>query len=313
VSAATRSRVREAAKSLGYVPSQAGRALSTRTTGRVGVVSAELGNPFYPALLEPLHDRLAEAGYRTILVTDRGEAPVELEPLVDGSLDGVVLTTCSRTSPLPRELSRRGLPFVLLNRTVDDGSLDGGATDRCVVDNRAGAALAADLLVELGHTRIGAVFGPADTSTGHQRAEGFRSRLASRGVRLDPRLVLQGPFDARTGHAGLRQLIGQAGENDWPTAVFCGNDVIALGVCNAARGLGLAIPGRLSVIGFDDIPMASWEAFDLTTLRADLPGLAAAAAEQLLRRMREPDAAPRTITMTPTLVRRGTHAPIARP
>ena len=102
--------MREAAWALGYVPSQAGRALSTRTTRRVGVVSAELGNPFYPALLEPLHDALAELGYRTILVTDRGDVPVEVEPLIDGSLDGVVLTTCELDSTLPQELDRRGCP-----------------------------------------------------------------------------------------------------------------------------------------------------------------------------------------------------------
>jgi len=74
------------------------------------VVSAELGNPFYPALLEPLHDSLAEHGYSMILVTDRGDVPVEIEPLIDGSLDGVLLTTCTLDSTLPHELAARGLP-----------------------------------------------------------------------------------------------------------------------------------------------------------------------------------------------------------
>jgi LacI family transcriptional regulator len=150
VSAATRRRVREAARSLGYVPSQAGRALSTRRSRKIGVISAELSNPFYPALLGPLHDALAGHGYRTVLFTDRGERPVELDPLLDGSLDGVVLTTSERTSSLPGELMARGVPFVMVNRTVD-----GIEADRCVAGNRVGAAAVAELLAHLGHRRAG--------------------------------------------------------------------------------------------------------------------------------------------------------------
>ncbi|MQA82440.1 MAG: LacI family DNA-binding transcriptional regulator [Streptosporangiales bacterium] len=305
VSEATRHTVREAARALGYVPSQAGRALSTRSAGRVGIVSAELGNPFYPALIGPLSDGLAAAGYRTILVTDRGDAPVELEPLVDGSLDGVVLTTAERTSALPVELHRRGLPYVLVNRVVD-----GVDADSCVVDNRAGAASVADLLAELGHRHVGAVLGPDATSTGHEREWGFRDRLGDLGVALPGRLVRRVAFDADEGRRALTSLLA---ERPRPTAVFCGNDVIAFGVRNAARAAGVRIPADLTVVGFDDIPMASWEVFDLTTVRTDLAAMARHAVDLLVERMaspRRPDRRPaRREVLTPELVRRGTHAP----
>ncbi len=179
VSAPTRRKVREAARALGYVPIQSGRALSTQSTGRVGIVSAELTNPFYPAIIEPLHDRLADAGYRTILITDRGEAPVEVEPLIDGSLDGVIVTTSTLSSSLPEELRRRGVPCVLVNRAVDTVGVD-----RCVSDNLEGGAMVADFLLDLGHRRIAAIFGPGTTSTGHERAVSFQQRLADRGAAM---------------------------------------------------------------------------------------------------------------------------------
>jgi len=301
VSAVTRRRVREAARQLGYVPSHAGRALSTQTTGRIGIVSAELGNPFYPALLEPLHAALAERGYRAILLTDRGDAPVELEPLIDGSLDGVVLTTTERSSALPHELTRRGLPFVMLNRTVA-----GVCADACAADNRSGAAAVADLLVDLGHRRIGGVLGPESTSTGEERALGFRDRLAERGVPLSPRHVVRGPFAEATGRAGLRALLRA---DPAPTALFCGNDVVALGVCNAARAAGIAVPEQLSVIGFDDIPMAGWDLVDLTTVRTDLAAMARAAAQLITARIQAPAAPVRTVIVQSEIVLRRTHAP----
>jgi len=299
VSASTRRRVREAARALGYVPIQSGRALSTQTTGRIGIVSAELSNPFYPTLIEPIHDRLADAGFRTILVTDRGDVPVELEPLVDGSLDGIIITTCERSSTLPGELARRGVPFVLLNRVVD--TVD---ADRCVVDNTAGAALVADFLVDLGHTDIAAVFGPAETSTGLERARGFAQRLADHGMTLPTRLIHEGPFTPRTGTEAFNAFVQHR-----PTAVFCANDVIAFGVLNAARTAGVRIPDELTVVGFDDIPMASWEVLNLTTIRSDLNELASAAVALLIRRMETPESPRESVVLRPELIARGTHGP----
>jgi LacI family transcriptional regulator len=210
------------------------------------VVSAELQNPFYPALLDPLNAALANLGYRTILVTDRHGEDVQLEQLVDGSLDGVVLTTSTLGSELPSELTRRGVPHILLNRDVTDSS-----SDTCTVDNAAGAAMVADLLVGHGHRRIGAVFGPRDTSTGSERANAFRQRLVELGNPLDERLVRSGPFSESTGRAALADLATGPAP---PTALFCGNDVIAFGVLNAARSLSIQVPAQLTVIGFDDGP-----------------------------------------------------------
>ena len=179
LSEATRQRVVEAAEALQYVPSQRGRSLATRSTGQIGIVVSDLGNPFYLQVLDELHQALSETHLRMLVLTPDARDSVPLERLADGSLDGAILTTTLLDSSLPAELSERGFPFVLLNREVDDAPCD-----VCVVDNHRGGMLAASDLVSLGHTQIAAVFGPATTSTGRDREAGFRAGLAEAGVPL---------------------------------------------------------------------------------------------------------------------------------
>lgn len=295
-------RIKDAADALGYVPSQLGRGLATRSTRRIGLVAAELTNPFYPHLAEPLHDQLERAGYRTVLFAEREDNQVAFADLVDGLLDGVVLTTTLLGSMLPKALSERGLPFVFLNRR--NYEVD---ADAVVVDNAYGGALVADLLVQGGHRRVGAVLGPRNTSTGREREAGFRQRLSEHGVDLPTSLTASGEFSFTAGDAGLRSLLSG---NRPPTAVFCANDVLALGALNAATCLGVRVPEDVSIVGFDDIDMSSWARFDLTTVHCDLVGLANAAADLLLKRIADPKRMNSQIVQRPKLVLRGTHTSV---
>ncbi len=297
ISPATRARVRAAAAELHYVPSQLGRSLSTRTTRRIGIVAAELTNPFYPALLAPLHRELADAGYRAILVTADPAAPVAVDALVDGSVDGVVLTASAVDSGLPTVLAGHRVPVVLLNRETD-----GPGPDACVPDNAGGAAAVADLLTGLGHRRIGVLTGPTSISTSRDRLAAFRAALPG----LDPALVVSGEYDPAAGAAGLATLLDRP---EPPTAVFCANDVIAIGALNAARRRGVAVPAELTVVGFDDIPAAGWDVLDLTTVQVDLTAMAAAAVRLLLRRLAAPAAPVERVVVPVRPVLRGTHAP----
>jgi LacI family transcriptional regulator len=301
VSAATRKRVRRLATDLGYVPSRRGRSLSTRATGQVAVVVADLGNPFYAEAIEHLHAAFDERERRVVVLTDPLETtPLEPERLLDGSVDGAVLTTTLLTSDLPRELAARGLPVVQLNRAVD-----GDVADACVTENVAGGRAAAEELVRLGHTAVGAIFGPADTSTGRDREVGFRSGMAAAGIELAPVHVRRGPFAYATGHRALGQMLAAPRR---PTAVFCANDVVAIGALNAARALGVAVPGELTVFGFDDIAMASWDVFALSTVRQDLAAMARTAASMLCDRIADPAGLPRRVTLPAAVVLRGSHA-----
>jgi len=298
---ATRERVREAAAQLGYVSSRRGRSLSTRATDQIAVLVTDLGNPFYAEAVEHLHGALEEHGQRVVVLTNGADDTGWDARLLDGSVDGVVLTNQRLRSPLPAQLIERGLPCVLFNRAVD-----GASGDVCVSRNAAGAAAAARELVALGHRRVGAIFGPRDTSTGRDRERGFRAALAKAGQPIDEALVRRGPFTFATGHEGLRSLLAGATA---PTAVFCGNDVVAIGALNAAAAAGVAVPAEVSIFGFDDIAMARWDVFGLSTVRQDLPAMAAAVAQMLLARIAEPTLPARRVVTDTRLVLRGSHGP----
>ncbi|PXY28991.1 LacI family transcriptional regulator [Prauserella sp. PE36] len=299
VSEETVRKVRMAAEALNYVPSEAGRSLSTRISHRIGVLVTDLANPFYPHLVGPLHDELEQRGYRMMLFTERSEAAASAERLVDRSIDGLVLATSTLDSALPAELGRRELPFVYLNR---EGTTP---ADAVAVDNRLGGEQVARQLVEDGHRHIGGIFGPDNTSTGRDRELGFRQALADAGIALRPAHVRHGPFEFETGRDALPELLAA---DPAPTAVFCGNDVVAIGVLDAARRLGVDVPSQLTVVGFDDIPMASWASFELSTVRHDLRGMARTAAGLLVERVSGAyQGEPRRVVLSPRFVGRRTH------
>ncbi|MGW2345750.1 LacI family DNA-binding transcriptional regulator [Streptomyces sp. NPDC001661] len=301
VSLATREKIKRAAQALNYVPSEAGRTLSTRSTHRVGVIVTDMTNPFYPHVVAPLHDELQRLGYRMMLLTERSDEAVAEEKLLDQSLDGVVLATATTDSRLPALLERRGMPYVFLNR--DTGRPGDFAS---VVDNEGGGRLVAQELVGLGHRRIAGIFGAANTTTGRDRELGFRLALADAGIGLPDDRVVRGAFEYETGYAALPALLDAA---EPPTAVFCGNDVVAIGVLNAAIAAGVKVPDDLTVIGFDDLPMAAWEVFRLTTVRHDLGELAFQAARLLARRIAgEVDADGERLVLPTQFVPRATHA-----
>lgn len=298
---ATRARVREAAASLAYIPSRRGRSLSTRSTGLLAVVVSEIGNPFYMEALNHLHAALDESR-RLIVLTDPFDAPpAPADRLLDGSVDGAILMTVTLDSALPADLTARGLPTVLFNRTID-----GDVVDSCESENAAGAAAVAHQLLRDGHEAIGALLGPADTSTGRDREHGLRQTLAAAGRPLHDELTRRGPFTHAAGHAGLTALMAQPTP---PTAIACANDVIAFGALNAARALGLSVPGDVTIFGFDDIAMAGWEVFELSTVRQDLGAMAQTTLTLLQERIARPDLPARRVRARTELVLRASHGP----
>lgn len=299
----TRDRVLRAAAELAYIPSESARSLSSTRTRRVAVVSDALTNPYYPQLVEPIRRHLWEHELQMVLVTETGhpdDPSVSLEALADGSYDGVILTTTTRRSTLPRDLTERAIPHVLVNRVLDVPESPG-----CTVDNAGGVALVADLLARLGHRRVAAVHGPTDTSTGRERAESLRAGLRRHGVPLPRELVRQSAFDHDSAMTVAASLLDRP---EPPTAIVGGNDVIALGVLSAARATGVRVPGDLTVIGFDDIPMAGWPLVGLTTVHCDLDTLARVSVGLLTRQIAGMSVPTATVRIPVSLVTRGTHA-----
>ncbi len=299
VAETTRQKVMLAAADLGYVTSELGRSLSTRSTHQIAMV-ADLRNALYPTLVEPLHDRFAEHGLRMVLLAERGDDQATYERVLDRSVDGVVLTTTLIGSSLSKGLLDRGLPFVELNRRSGRRSLDS-----VTADNRGGAVDVARLLLAEGHRRIAAVFGGMNASTSRDREAGFRSALSEAGIELPAGRVAHGGFGYEDGERGMATVM--RGRHS-PTAVFCFGDLVAVGAINQAHRMGLAVPRDVAIVGFDDIAMAAWPCFDLTTARVDLTGMAVAAADLLVRRLGADDSPARTEVFPTQIVLRGTHS-----
>lgn len=300
----TTARVLEAARAMNYTPNLAARSLITRKTGTVGVVVSDITNPFYPELLDILHNELALAGYRTILVNERTDASVEqhVEDLVQGvAVDGLVYVSATLGTPLPGR-SARDIPAVLVNRYIDAAELD-----LVVADNQRGGALVAEAMLAHGHRRIAIIAGPENTTTSRDRERGFRERLAAFGSPLDETLRRVGQFSHASGYQWCLDLLASEPR---PTALFAANDVIAFGALDAARRVGIKVPDELSIVGFDDIDMAGWEGFSLTTVRQPLAEMGRAAAKLLLDRIDvDAELPPRSRVFPVGLVRRDTLAP----
>ncbi|MBV9747751.1 MAG: LacI family DNA-binding transcriptional regulator [Acetobacteraceae bacterium] len=259
VAPAMRARVLEAAARLGYQPNAIARSLSTRRSGIVGIVMATMTNPFYPEVLEHLSRRLHEADLRTLLfnVPPGQELDSELPLLLRYQVDAVVIASATISSAMAREWAATGRAAVLFNRTVPGAKV---ASVSC--DNEAGGRAVADFLVARGHRCPAFVAGRRDTSTNLDRERGFLARLQDLGVPLHAR-VDGGEYSYEAGFAAALELAGQR-----PDAIFFANDIMALGGMDALRHrLRLCVPEDVSVVGFDDIPMAAWPSYGLTTVQ----------------------------------------------
>ncbi|MDN3497060.1 LacI family DNA-binding transcriptional regulator [Planococcus sp. APC 4015] len=298
VSEDTKRRVRESAELLGYVPSEAGRALSSGRTRRIGLLVTDLANQFYAQIIAPVHLELEAMGYQLMLQTETADNETAVERLVANGLDGVILATTTVDSVAPVRLRDRGLPFVYFNRTAS--LVDADAT---IVDSGPGFAAAVSRAVELGHRRIGAVLGPRNTSTAQSRELALRAALSDHGLALDPAYVRRSPFDTVAGDEATASLLAM---DEPPTVIFCGNDVVAYGALNAARRAGVAVPGGVSIIGFDDLPAASWPIIELSTIAYDFVAMAREAAGLITRRIEQPHAPIDHIEFATTFVERGT-------
>lgn len=275
ISTKTRQRVLQVADELGYLPNVIARSLSTNRTNIVGVVMANLtGSLFYAQLLELLAQRVQDMGKHLLLLnTPPGGSMDELLLRVVGyQVDALVIASTRSDDELvqPGDLTDR--PVILLNRTTTDPRVH---VVSC--DNEAGGRLAADFLIDAGHERLGYVAGPETVSTSALRQRGFVDRVRERGG--DVLIRDDNPYTYGAGCQAARDLLAA---DDPPDALFCAADIIALGLLDTARReLGVGVPDELSVIGFDDIHLAAWPTYDLTTVHQPVDDMVAAVTDLL--------------------------------
>lgn len=295
VSAETKKRVREAARALGYVVSETGRALASGRTRRAGLLVTDLDNQFYPYAISAMHRQLQALDYQLILHTEATDSELVAERLIGNGLDGVVLATTTSDSTLPLRLQDRRLPFVYFNRTA--AAVE---ADSVTVDAAAGLAEVAAAVAAHGHQRVAAIFGPRNTSTGEEREDALRRSLERHGLSVSMALTHRGPFDVATGYRGAQEFLAA---DPRPTVIVCSNDVVAIGALNAVHEAGLRVPEDISVVGFDDLPPAGWPVVGLTTVAFDLPAMAETAARLLIERIGAEESAPYRHEVFPTVLK----------
>ncbi len=260
VSAKMQEKVQSAAMELGYRPNVIARSLITGQSRIIGVVVGYLENQFYPGVLELLSNSLQAHGYHLLMfmansVSDTNKV---MQEIIDYQVDGIILASVSLNSDLANQCRNMGIPLVLFNRSIDDESFP-----IVTSDNYAGGRRVAELFAAAGHQRIGYIAGWEGASTQRDRERGFLDGLEAAGLSLFAREL--GDFNKEDAEEATRQMFSV---KQVPDAVFVANDHMAFGVLDVLRHeLKLNVPGQVSVVGYDDVPLASWSAFDLTSVR----------------------------------------------
>jgi LacI family transcriptional regulator len=300
----TARRVLAAAEELDYRPNSIARGLKTNRSYTVGVLVPDLMNPLFAAIVRGIQDRLEQAGYTPLIANtdnDRERERNDLEAMRARQVDGVITATARVDHDVLDEMSAAGLPIVLVLRRLDAPMPSATANDE------QGSRIAVAHLAELGHTRIAYLGGPPEVYTAQSRWAGFQAGMAAAGLTIDDTLMRFGAaFTEPEGERLCRELLAGS---ERPTAIVAGNDLMALGCYDVFAELGIACPGDISVIGFNDMPFSDRFQPPLSTIRVPQYEMGTSAAELLLERMQQPEAAPRHVLLEPELVVRASTAP----
>lgn len=274
VSEDARTKILAAARLLKYRPNRTARSLTTSESKLIGVAITHLDNQFYPEVLELLSDRLAVAGFRIVLFITHGEADLDpvLDELLGYRLDGVVLASSSMASRVASECLDANVPVVMFNNVDPEGRAPG-----ITADGATGAREIARFLIAGEHRRFAVISGIAESTTSVERSRAFAEAVIAAG--MQPPQVGYGEYSFTAAQQATRALLSAP---EPPDAIFCVNDHMALAALQAARELGYE-PGRnISIVGFDNVPIASWPAFNLTTYAQPIEEMIDATVEHLV-------------------------------
>ncbi|TCJ15621.1 LacI family transcriptional regulator [Rubrobacter taiwanensis] len=301
----TRQRVLEAVEELGFRPNDLARGLHLKRTRTVGLVIPDITNPYYPELALGVEATASGEGYSVIFCNTNRRAE-KLEHYVDVLLqkraDGIII-------------AGGGTDFSPVSQVLSDFDIEAAVIGRhnlpfpsVQIDNVGAAYEATSHLVELGHERIAFISGPLSLTSVQDRLNGYREALRRRGIERDDRLVREGDFQPESGYSAARSLLQGSVR---PTAIFAANDRMAIGAMAAAFDLGMEVPEEVSIVGFDDITMASYVRPALTTV--SLPGYEmGASAMRLILKLISGKECPRVTWLPAELVVRDSSGPPPR-
>lgn len=302
----TRERVVRVASELNYRPNAIARSLKTRSTMTLGMLIPDITNPLFPAIFKGAEDTARDHGYSIILGHTGTRSEYEdpnIDLLREKRVDGFILATAFTSDGAVMRLQREGYPFVLVNRRAP------GLDEKFVVpDDAMGTELVMKHLTDLGHRRIGHIAGPLYTETGLTRFKTYRRYLKENALRFDAEWVQESDFREETGYRSMARLINRL---DRPTAVFCANDLVAMGAIRSAVESGLRVPEDVSVVGFNNLPWTDRIQPALTTVHVPFYEMGSAAARMLAQILKGQTPSPSCWVVKPELVVRASTCPPA--
>ncbi|WP_432734556.1 LacI family DNA-binding transcriptional regulator [Maridesulfovibrio sp. FT414] len=300
----TRKKVLRAMEMCNYKYNALARGFVTKRSNTIGLIIPNINNPVFAESTMGVQEYADEKNIKVILGNTSYKYSQEeslIKALRESQVDGLIITTTNPKGEIIRTLVNEGVPFVLLFSTVK-----GGPISAVGVDNYRGGYVATEHLVSLGHRRIGMIAGSfAVTDRGYHRWHGYRRCLKDNGIPYDGDLLVQTEYSLAGGRDSIRKLLELPSP---PTAVFCSNDYIALGAIKGAREAGLSLPEDLSIVGFDDMPTASYMVPALTTVRQPAYDMGRRACELLLQIMESPSRPVQHMMETKLVVRESTTA-----
>ena len=298
VADATRERVLESMRTLGYVYNRGAASLRTQRTHTVGVAINELHNPYFAELTAAIERALTRIGH-SVFLSNSAEDPSHQDRFIDTmreyNADGLIICPAEGTTRASlQRIADLGVPCVQISRFVEGVSLDFASNDHC-----KGTELATEHLISLGHRRIAMIGGTDRVSTGFERYQGYLNALKAHNLPADPAMILRCPAQRENGADAIEVLLKTASP---PTAAVCYNDVVAFGVMLGLRKLGLEAGKDFAVAGCDDVKEAALWTPALTSVTIDTAAMGEAAAELLVRRIGNIRAPRRQIVLQPKLV-----------
>lgn len=297
VSPETTVMVENVIKSLGYKPSYLAQALKSKRTRTIGMMVTSSTNPFFAEVVSGVEEGCYRNGYSLIL-GNSGDLPGRqlsyLHTLMQKQIDALAIMTTNRDDDFQIELDRQtSLPRVVLD---SEPILNGCAIGD---DSLIGGQLATQHLIDLGHTRIGCLTGPDHHLRSNERLAGLKKALESVGLAVNPDWIVSGGLTAKSGYIAAKAILSL---DEYPTAIFAFNDLMATGAYRAVQESGLSIPRDISIVGYDDIEIASFLTPTLTTVRQPGFELGLEAANILVRHLEEGAELPAQVRRTPELI-----------
>jgi DNA-binding LacI/PurR family transcriptional regulator len=299
VSRKTRGKISRAANKLGYRPNAIARSLISKKSNMIGIVMADISNPFYPAVLETILNTLQIKGLRAMVIMANRDQQVDdlLSQLLEYQVDGLIITSATLSTEMADQCASIGVPVVLFNRSVP-----GSNASAVCCDNSAAARQVAELFIDKKMSRLGYIAGIEETSTNWERETSFFKRVSEAGLSKPARAVGNYTYDG-----GYRAALELCNGAQRPEAIFCANDIMAMGAMDAIRTeLKLSVPGDISIVGFDDIENCKWPVYNLTTVRPPVERMVERAVENLLANQSSKDTVQVTETMAAKIVQRRT-------